>query len=204
MSFAASQDSLVRVEAYAIRTYGDPVLRSAAKDIANIDSKLLAVCDHMHEAMVTAQGIGLAAPQVGIQQRFFVYDIEAVNDLEGTEGAVRRISRKKSKSAEESRIGVLINPVIIEAEGEWAYEEACLSVPNLSWDIIRPKTIHVSGFDIDGNEVEFEADELFSRLIQHEIDHLDGVLLIDRLDEDTRKAARRTLRERLSRERLPR
>ena len=199
MSFAASQDSLVRVEAYAIRTYGDPVLRSAAKDIANIDSKLLAVCDHMHEAMVTAQGIGLAAPQVGIQQRFFVYDIEAVNDLEGTEGAVRRISRKKSKSAEESRIGVLINPVITEAEGEWAYEEACLSVPNLSWDIIRPKTIHVSGFDIDGNEVDFEADELFARLIQHEIDHLDGVLLIDRLDEDTRKAARRTLRERLSR-----
>ena len=192
------------MEAYAIRTYGDPVLRSAAKDIANIDSKLLAVCDHMHEAMVTAQGIGLAAPQVGIQQRFFVYDIEAVNDLEGTEGAVRRTSRKKSKSAEESRIGVLINPVITEAEGEWAYEEACLSVPNLSWDIIRPKTIHVSGFDIDGNEVDFEADELFSRLIQHEIDHLDGVLLIDRLDEDTRKAARRTLRERLSRERLPR
>lgn len=194
----------MRVEAYAIRTYGDPVLRSAAKDIANIDSKLVAVCDHMHEAMVTAQGIGLAAPQVGIQQRFFVYDIEAVNDLEGTEGAVRRTSRKKSKSAEESRIGVLINPVIIEAEGEWAYEEACLSVPNLSWDIIRPKTIHVSGFDIDGNEVDFEADELFARLIQHEIDHLDGVLLIDRLDEDTRKAARRTLRERLSRERLPR
>ena len=192
------------MEAYAIRTYGDPVLRSAAKDIANIDSKLLAVCDHMHEAMVTAQGIGLAAPQVGIQQRFFVYDIEAVNDLEGTEGAVRRTSRKKSKSAEESRMGVLINPVITEAEGEWAYEEACLSVPNLSWDIIRPKTIHVSGFDIDGNEVEFEADELFARLIQHEIDHLDGVLLIDRLDEDTRKAARRTLRERLSRERLPR
>ena len=194
----------MRVEAYAIRTYGDPVLRSAAKDIANIDSKLVAVCDHMHEAMVTAQGIGLAAPQVGIQQRFFVYDIEAVNDLEGTEGAVRRSSRKKSKSAEESRMGVLINPIIIEAEGEWAYEEACLSVPNLSWDIIRPKTIHVSGFDIDGNEVEFEADELFSRLIQHEIDHLDGVLLIDRLDEDTRKAARRTLRERLARERLPR
>ncbi len=194
----------MRVEAYAIRTYGDPVLRSAAKDIASIDSKLLAVCDHMHEAMVTAQGIGLAAPQVGIQQRFFVYDIEAVNDLEGTEGAVRRVSRRKSKSAEESRMGVLINPVITEAEGEWAYEEACLSVPNLSWDIIRPKTIHVSGFDIDGNEVEFEADELFARLIQHEIDHLDGVLLIDRLDEDTRKAARRTLRERLSRERLPR
>lgn len=190
------------MEAYAIRTYGDPVLRSAAKDIADIDSQLVAVCDQMFEAMLTAQGIGLAAPQVGIQQRFFVYDIDAVSDIDGTEGAVRRASHKKSKSAENSRIGVLINPVMTETEGEWAYEEACLSVPNLSWDIIRPKTIHVSGYDIDGNEVEFEADELFSRLIQHEIDHLDGVLLIDRLDEDTRKAARRTLRERLSRERL--
>ena len=187
------------MEAYAIRTYGDPVLRSAAKDIADIDSKLVAVCDHMFEAMLTAQGIGLAAPQVGIQQRFFVYDIDAVNDLEGTEGAVRRSTSKKPQSAEETRFGVLINPVISEAEGEWGYEEACLSVPGLSWDIIRPKTIHVNGYDLDGNEVEFEADELFSRLIQHEIDHLDGVLLIDRLDEDTRKAARRALRERLLR-----
>lgn len=187
------------MEAYAIRTYGDPVLRSAAKDIADIDSKLVAICDHMFEAMLSAQGIGLAAPQVGIQQRFFVYDIDAVSDFDGTEGAVRRSSRKKSKSPEDPRLGVLINPVVSETEGEWAYEEACLSVPGLSWDIIRPKTIHVSGFDIDGNELEFEADELFSRLIQHEIDHLDGVLLIDRLDEDTRKAARRALREKLSR-----
>lgn len=187
------------MEAYAIRTYGDPVLRGPAKDIADIDAKLVAVCDHMFEAMLSAQGIGLAAPQVGIQQRFFVYDIDAVSDFEGTEGAVRRASRKKSKSAEKPRIGALINPVITETEGEWGYEEACLSVPGLSWEIIRPKTIQVSGYDLDGNEAEFEADELFSRLIQHEIDHLDGVLLIDRLDEDARKAARRALRERLSR-----
>ena len=187
------------MEAYAIRTYGDPVLRSAAKDIDDIDAKLVAVCDHMFEAMLSAQGIGLAAPQVGIQQRFFVYDIDAVSDFDGTEGAVRRASRKKSKSAEKPRIGALINPVINETEGEWGYEEACLSVPGLSWEIIRPKTIQVSGYDLDGNEAEFEADELFSRLIQHEIDHLDGVLLIDRLDEDARKAVRRALRERLSR-----
>lgn len=184
------------MEAYAIRTYGDPVLRSASRDIANIDSKLSAVCHQMFEAMVSAQGIGLAAPQVGIQQRFFVYDAEAVNDLDGSVGAVRRDSRK---ALADSRIGVLINPVVSGAEGEWRYEEGCLSVPGLSWEIIRPKKIHVSGFDLDGNEVELEADELLSRLIQHEIDHLDGVLLIDRLDDDTRKAARRALRGRLVR-----
>lgn len=186
------------MEAYAIRTYGDPVLRSTAKDIVNIDSKLEAVCNQMFEAMISAQGIGLAAPQVGIQQRFFVYDTEGVNDLENSVGTVRRgVSRKASNAASEPRIGVLINPVISETEGEWAYEEACLSVPGLSWDIIRPKTIHVSGYDIDGNEVSLEADELFSRLIQHEIDHLDGVLLVDRLDAETRKAARKALNERL-------
>ena len=184
------------MEAYAIRTYGDPVLRSAAKDIVDIDSKLAAVCHHMFKAMASAQGIGLAAPQVGIQQRFFVYDTEAVRDLDGSVGTVRRASRK---APSDSRIGVLINPVVSESSGEWGYEEACLSVPDLSWEIIRPKTIHVSGYDLDGNELELEADELFSRLIQHEIDHLDGVLLIDRLDEDARRAARQALRERLVR-----
>lgn len=171
------------MEAYAIRTYGDPVLRSPARNIANIDSQLAAICDQMFEAMVSAQGIGLAAPQVGIQQRFFVYDAEAVSDAPPSD----------------SRIGVLINPVVSEAEGEWGYEEGCLSVPGLSWEIIRPKTIQVSGYDLNGNEVELEADELFARLIQHEIDHLDGVLLIDRLDDNTRKAARKVLKERLLR-----
>ena len=184
------------MEAYAIRTYGDPVLRTAAKDIVDIDSKLAAVCNQMFKAMASAQGIGLAAPQVGIQQRFFVYDTEAVSDLDGSVGTVRRTSRK---APSDSRIGVLINPVVSESSGEWGYEEGCLSVPGLSWEILRPKRIHVSGYDLDGNETEFEADELFSRLIQHEIDHLDGVLLIDRLDEDARKAARRALRERLLR-----
>ncbi|MEI2699387.1 MAG: peptide deformylase, partial [Microthrixaceae bacterium] len=90
---------------------------------------------------------------------------------------------------------VLINPVITESDGEWEFHEGCLSVPGMSFDIVRPKEIHVTGVDLDGNEVSFEADELFARLVQHELDHLNGVLLLEHLDEDQRRAAKRELRE---------
>jgi len=90
---------------------------------------------------------------------------------------------------------VILNPRIMESDGEWAYEEGCLSVPGLFWEIVRPKRIHLVGRDLDGNEVSIEADEVEARLFQHEIDHLDGILLIDHLDDDRRREARRTLRE---------
>ena len=91
---------------------------------------------------------------------------------------------------------MLINPVVTESDGEWEYAEGCLSVPGMSFEIVRPKQILVTGIDLDGNEVSIEADELFSRLIQHEIDHLDGVLLLEHLDDDQRKAALKELAER--------
>jgi len=147
-----------------IRQYGDPVLNTKASDVTDIDGKFVKLCDDMFVAMYDAPGIGLAAPQVGVQKRFFVYDYD-------------------------DEPGVLINPVITEADGEWAYEEACLSVPGLSFEIVRPKRIYVTGIDLDGNDVTLEADELFSRLIQHEIDHLDGVLLLEHLDDDQRREA---------------
>lgn len=155
---------------YQIRVFGDPVLRKMADDVTDIDGKLAKLCEDMLETMYDEPGLGLAAPQVGVQKRFFVYDL-----------------------GDDPR--VLINPVIVESDGEWVYEEGCLSVPGLFWDIVRPKEIHITGFDIRGDEVSIEADELESRLFQHELDHLDGILLIDRLDGDTRKAALRTLRE---------
>jgi peptide deformylase len=123
----------------------------------------------MHEA----PGLGLAAPQVGVQKRFFVYDLQ---------------------DGEEPK--TLINPKIVESRGEWAYEEGCLSVPGLAWEIVRPKEIHLVGYDLDGNEVSIEADEILARLFQHELDHLDGVLLLDRLEKEQRKAAMRVLRDR--------
>lgn len=154
----------------AIRIFGDPVLRQQAREITDIDGHLVALADEMIETMYAAPGLGLAAPQVGVQQRIFVFDLG-----DGPQA--------------------LVNPKIVESDGEWSFDEGCLSVPGLSWEIVRPKTIHLVGHDLDGNDVSIEADELASRLFQHEMDHLDGVLLVERLDEDQRRDARRALRE---------
>ena len=89
----------------------------------------------------------------------------------------------------------LIHTAITESDGEWAFDEGCLSVPGLSWEIVRPKQVLLTGIDLDGNDVAIEADEILARCFQHEIDHLDGVLLLERLDGDTRKAALKTIRE---------
>lgn len=160
------------VQPYAIRIVGDPVLRQKAKEVTDIDGKLAAIVEGMTGALYDASGLAVAAPQVGVLKRVFVYDM---HEGEGPQ--------------------VLINPVVSESDGEWAYEEGCLSVPGLSWEIVRPKQVHLTGLDLDGNEVSFEADELLARMFQHELDHLDGVLLLDRLDEDQRKDARRAVRE---------
>lgn len=158
---------------YAIRVYGDPVLRQPALPVGEIDGRLAKLAEAMLDAMYAAPGIGLAATQVGVKKRLFVYDIEGEGDPK-----------------------VVVNPVLTEASGEWVYEEGCLSVPGMSWPIVRPKEVHLTGHDLEGKEISIEADELLARLFQHEVDHLDGVLLIDRLDEDQRKEAMRALRER--------
>ncbi|CAI8304560.1 MAG: peptide deformylase [Actinomycetota bacterium] len=158
------------MSSYEIRTVGDPVLRTVTAEVTDIDASLVKVTKNMFTSMYDAAGIGLAAPQVGIQKRFFVYD-----------------------HGENS--GVILNPQIVESDGEWVFEEACLSIPGLSWEIIRPKTIHLVGIDLDGNEVSIEADELEARLFQHEIDHLNGVLLLDLLDDDNRRQALKKLRD---------
>lgn len=155
---------------YTIRMVGDPVLRQRAADDTTIDGRLAKLADDMVTTMYEAPGMGLAAPQVGVEKRLFVYDVG-----EGPH--------------------TLVNPEIVETDGEWAYEEGCLSVPGLSWQIVRPKQVHLVGLDLDGNEVSIEADEILARCFQHEIDHIDGVLLLERLDPDTRKQALRTIRE---------
>ena len=164
--------SLVRMPPYSIRLFGDPVLKQRATEITDVDGTLVRLAEDMIVTLHDAAGLGLAAPQVGVQRRLFVYDL---HDDDGPK--------------------VIVNPTISEARGEWVYEEGCLSVPGLSWEIVRPKEVHLTGFDLDGNEVSIEADELTARLFQHELDHLDGVLLLERLDPDTRKQALRTLRE---------
>ncbi|MGB3055069.1 MAG: peptide deformylase [Acidimicrobiales bacterium] len=157
---------------YEIRVIGDPVLKQRADDITDIDGKLARLVDDMIATMYAAPGVGLAAPQVGVQKRLFVWDID-----DGT-GA-----------------HAIVNPEIVESDGEWTYQEGCLSVPGLSWEITRPNHVHVMGRDLDGNEVSFDASEFEGRMFQHELDHINGVLLVDRLDEDQARQAKRQVRE---------
>ncbi len=154
-----------------IRQYGDPVLRERAREVEDIDASVVSLVDSMIETMYAAPGTGLAANQIGVQRRIFVYD--------AGEGA-----------------RPIINPRILESDGEWVFDEGCLSVPGLSWEIVRPNAVHLVGLDLEGNEVSIEASEFEGRVFQHELDHLDGILLVERLDEDQRKEALKILRSR--------
>ncbi|HEY1652054.1 MAG TPA: peptide deformylase [Acidimicrobiales bacterium] len=155
----------------AIRQYGDPVLKERTREVEDIDSAVASLVDSMIETMYAAPGTGLAANQVGVQRRIFVYDIG-----DGPQ--------------------TVINPRIVESNGEWVYDEGCLSIPGLSWEIVRPNAVHLVGLDLEGNEISIEATELEGRVFQHELDHLDGILLVERLDEDQRKEAMKILRSR--------
>jgi len=156
---------------YEIRTFGDPVLKAVAEPVTNIDEKLVRLTEEMFEVMYKAPGIGLAATQIGVQRQVFVYDIE---------------DEKK----------IILNPTIVESSGEWVYDEGCLSIPGIYVEMLRPKKVLVRGINIEGNQVEFEADELLARLFQHEVDHLNGVLMFERMTADQRKEAVKLYRAR--------
>ncbi len=157
----------------SIRTYGDPVLRQRAAEVTDIDGSLVQLVDGMFDALADVAGLGLAAPQVGVEKRLFVYDMR-----DGTDHRT------------------VVNPVITESGGEFTYEEGCLSVPGLYFTIVRPRDVLLTGIDLDGNEVEVEATDLQARLFQHEVDHLNGTLLLEHLQPAQRKAGLRILRER--------
>jgi peptide deformylase len=155
-----------------IRTVGDPVLARRARDVDVVDGRLDRLIEDMIETMYDAPGVGLAAPQVGVDLRLFVWDVG-----DGPE--------------------VAINPEILELHGRWRYEEGCLSVPGYFWPIERSRQVLLRYVDRHGEVVEREAEDLLGRVFQHETDHLDGVLLIERLDEEERREAK----QRLARER---
>jgi peptide deformylase len=156
-----------------IRQYGDPVLKESTREVEDIDAAVVSLVDSMIETMYAAPGSGLAANQVGVQRRIFVYD---AGDGDGAR--------------------TIINPRILESDGEWVFEEGCLSIPGLSWEIVRPNAVHLVGLDLDGNEISIEATEYEGRVFQHELDHLDGILLVERLNDDQRKEALKILRSR--------
>jgi peptide deformylase len=159
---------------YPIVAYGDPVLRKEARDIVQgeIDVKKLAA--DMFETMYAASGVGLAAPQIGMDIRFFVVDGTPINEGAETEEDIDSslIDFKK----------VFINAEIIEEDGdEWAYEEGCLSIPGVRADVYRPEFITIRYFDTDWVEHTEEYEGLAARIIQHEYDHIDGILFTDHL-----------------------
>lgn len=164
----------VNVAKLSIRHYPDPILRKRAKSVPEVNDEVRAVADRMIELMHEAEGVGLAAPQVGLDWRMFVTHV--------------------SQNGETPR--VFINPVIkvIDSTSK-IHEEGCLSIPNIHVDIRRPIGVSITALDFDGNEFTDEDQEFRARVWQHELDHLDGVLIIDRLSPLDRLAKRKAIRE---------
>jgi peptide deformylase len=165
----------------ALRTileYPNPLLKEPARPVANITGDVAALVEDMAETMYAAPGIGLAAPQVGVGERVIVLDLRGEDEEPG------------------KRLLKLINPVIAEREGEIVWEEGCLSVPDLTAPVKRARRVLVRAWTPEEREVEVEGEELLAVALQHEIDHLDGTLFLDRLSRlkrDLYRARRRKL-----------
>lgn len=146
-----------------IRILGDPVLRESAALVESFDEALAELVEDMWETMYHADGIGLAAPQIGVSQRIFVIDVRR-SDEDGPEPLA------------------LINPTVVDSSKKTEKApEGCLSIPGMEDVVTRPIAVRVEALDLSGAPLVLEADGLFARALQHEIDHLDGVLFIDRL-----------------------
>ncbi|MEN6499194.1 MAG: peptide deformylase [Rectinema sp.] len=146
--------------------YGEPVLVQKALDIQDFGRKLATLVTDMHDAMKRDRGIGLAAPQVGVSQRLFIVGLD------------------------DEPLRVFINPRVIAASEETSeYEEGCLSFPGLYFGVVRPSAVDIEAFDIQGKPFRISADGLLGRVIQHEYDHLDGILFIDRVSPAKRRRA---------------
>jgi peptide deformylase len=155
-----------------IRTLGSPVLREACREVETFDELLERLSKDMVATMYDAPGVGLAAPQVGLSLRFFVFD---ANDGSGSHAVA--------------------NPVLSELDGEQSDDEGCLSIPGLWYPTPRSLHARVEGRDVKGRPVSFEGEGLLARIFQHETDHVNGMLFIDRLSERDRRQAMGQLRE---------
>ncbi|MCW2796302.1 peptide deformylase [Nocardioides sp.] len=153
-----------------IRLFGDPVLRKPAREVVDYDKELRRLVEDLTDTMLNAPGAGLAAPQIGVGLRAFTWHVDG-------------------------EPGHLINPVLELSEETQDGSEGCLSIPELSFDCRRARSVVARGFNMYGDPVTIEGSELLARAIQHETDHLDGVLFIDRLDAATRKQAMKAIRE---------
>jgi peptide deformylase len=153
-----------------IRLFGDPILRKSAVEVVDFDRELRALVADLTDTMLDAPGAGLAAPQLGVGLRVFTWNVD-------------------------DEVGHLVNPVLDLSEELQDGPEGCLSLPELTYDCRRALSVVAKGFNMYGDPVVIEGSDLLARAIQHETDHLDGVLFIDRLDTEARKAAMREIRE---------
>jgi peptide deformylase len=153
-----------------IRLFGDPVLRSAATPVTDFDKELRRLVADLTDTMLDAPGSGLAAPQIGVGVRVFTWHVDG-------------------------ELGHLVNPSLQLSEEIQDGPEGCLSLPDLTFDCRRALSVVARGFDMHGEPVTIHGSQLLARAIQHETDHLDGVLFIDRLDREARRAAMKAIRE---------
>jgi peptide deformylase len=153
-----------------IRLFGDPILRTRAIEVVDFDKELRRLVQDLTDTMLDAPGAGLAAPQIGVGVRVFTWYVEG-------------------------EVGHLVNPVLDLSDETQDGDEGCLSIPELKIDCRRALSVVAKGFDVHGEPVTIEGSELLARAIQHETDHLDGILFIDRLTPELRKQAMREIRE---------
>ena len=153
-----------------IRLFGDPLLRTPAVPVVDFDKELRTLVADLTDTMIDAPGSGLAAPQIGVGLRVFTWYVEGA-------------------------LGHLVNPTLDLSEELQDGPEGCLSLPGLTYDCKRAMSVVARGFNMQGEPVTIEGNELLARAIQHETDHLDGVLFLDRLDRETRRLAMKEIRE---------
>ncbi len=158
-----------------IRIIGDPVLNRKAEHVAAVDEEIVRLALDMVETVHAAPGIGLAAPQVGVGKRVIVVDLSVGEDR--------------------GQLHVLVNPEIVAAEGEAVCEEGCLSVPDVREKVARPYRVRVRGLDLHGRPVEIEGEDLLARAFCHEIDHLDGILFVEKLSSLKRALIKKKLKK---------
>ena len=156
-----------------IKEYGDPVLREKALPVEEVTPEILNLIKDMAETMYTASGVGLAASQVGVPKRIILVD------------------------GEEDGLIVLINPMIIKSEGEVVAEEGCLSVPDIYSQVKRSSKITVKALNQNGDPIEITKEDLIARALQHEIDHLDGILFIDKIGRMERQILLNKLKKKM-------
>ncbi len=178
-----------------ILIYPDPLLRQKCTPVEEIDDELIKLLDDMADTMYEAPGVGLAAPQVGVTKRVIVVDISERESEEVAEG-----EKVAYKNPDRKELIQLINPEIIYSEGEDVGEEGCLSIPGYVSDIKRKYKVVVQGYKTEGECIEIECEDLLARVFQHEIDHLDGILFIDRLSRLKRELLKRKIEKTFGKE----